>query len=189
MTSTRSARAMVFKFPRPWAARRLFSLGLLVGSVSLAGCASSGPPSPRAASTEPAQSVARFLEAANTGDLEAMARIFGTADGPVARGVGNPVSCAFRRMGSWMGLGSPCTTWAELEVRMNLIALVLRHESYRLRGESQVPGRRRPTRRIGVDLDQGREQFADVPFLVVQTGDGRWLVEEVGLERITRGMP
>ena len=132
-------------------------------------------------------SVERFLRASNAGDLEAMARIFGTSSGPVAEQLGNPVSCGFRRVGSWIGLSDRCTTWQDLELRMNAIALVLRHDVYRFRNEAQVPGRQRPTVRIGVDLDQGMNRYTDVPFVVVQARDGRWLVEQIGLERITQG--
>ncbi len=166
------------------AAQPALALGL---ALVLAGCASSGPPTPRMAGGQPVVSVERFLQAANTGDLEAMARIFGTSAGPVAERLGNPVSCGLRRMGSWIRISERCTTWAEVELRMNAIALVLRHDVYRMRNEAPVPGRQRPTVRVGVDLEQGVNRYPDVPFVVVQARDGRWLVEQIGLERITQG--
>ncbi len=162
----------------------VLAAALLAGT---AGCASSGPPTPRMAGGQPMVSVERFLQASNTGDLGAMAYIFGTASGPVADETGNTFSCAFRRMGSWIRVSDRCVTWQEIELRMNVIALVLRHDTYRIRSESQVPGRQRPTIRIGVDLDRGRDRYPDVPFVVVQARDGRWFVEQIGLNQITQG--
>jgi hypothetical protein len=150
-----------------------------------AGCATS-PATPRMAASQPMVSVERFLQAANTGDLEAMGRIFGTRDGAMADRMGNPLSCGFRRMGSWIRVSERCVTRPEIEIRMNVIALILRHDVYRVRNEAPVPGRQSPTVRIGVDIDQGRERFSDVPFVVVQARDGRWLVEQIGLDRITQ---
>jgi hypothetical protein len=129
----------------------------------------------------PILSVERFLQAANTGDLESMARIFGTAEGSIADRTGGPLGCAFKRMGSWIGLGDGCLSWSEIELRMNAIAVILQHDDYRVQEESPVPGRQRPTTQVSVDIQRGGEQFADVPFTVVQSADGRWLVEEIGL--------
>jgi hypothetical protein len=135
----------------------------------------------------PVLSVERFLQAANAGDLEAMARLFGNADGSIAERMGGSFSCAFKRMGSWIGLGDPCLARTEIELRMNAIAIAIQHDDYRIRSEAQVPGRVNPTTRIGVDIDRGGETFADVPFDVVQTTDGRWLVEVIGLAAVTAG--
>jgi hypothetical protein len=168
--------------------RRVAPAALALGlAMVLGGCASSGPPTPRMAGGQPMVSVERFLQAANTGDLEAMAHIFGTSAGPVAERMGNPLSCGLRRVGSWIRVSERCVTWAEVELRMNAIALVLRHDVYRLRNEASVPGRQRPTVRVGVDVEQGVNRYPDVPFVVVQARDGRWLVEQIGLERITQG--
>ncbi len=161
-------------------------LAALLLAAMVAGCASA-PPSPRMAGNQPMVSVERFLQAANTGDLYAMGSIFGNQRGSMAEGMGNTFSCAFRRMGSWVRVSQRCVTRQELELRMNVIALILRHDTYRVRNESQVPGRDRPTIRVGVDLEQGQDRFNDVPFVVVQTRDGRWMVEQIGLERITQG--
>ena len=160
---------------------------LSVGAViAVAGCgASRESGNGGLAGLAPVLSVERFLQAANVGDLDAMARLFGNADGSFADRSGGSFSCAFKRMGSWIGLGDACLDRAEIELRMNAIALIIQHDDYRIRSEAQVPGRDRPTTRIGVDIDRGAESFADVPFDVVQTNDGRWLVENVGLEAIT----
>jgi hypothetical protein len=168
-------------------ARLLMALSL-VGTLTLGatGCVTSvengnGP----LGGLAPVLSVERFLQAANAGDLGEMARLFGNEDGSFADRSGGSFSCAFKRMGSWIGLGEACLDRTEIELRMNAIALIIQHDDYRIRSEAQVPGRDRPTTRIGVDIDRGAETFADVPFDVVQTTDGRWLVENVGLEAVT----
>lgn len=136
------------------------------------------------AAVAPMLSVERFLQAANTRDLDAMARIFGTADGPVAD-TGSTLGCAFKKMGSWIGLSDACTTAEEVELRMDAIAQILEHDDYRIVSESRVAGRSEPTTRIGVNLTIGQDTVRDVPFEVVRTEEGRWLVQRVALERIT----
>jgi hypothetical protein len=42
-----------------------------------------------------------------------------------------------------------------------------------------------PVLGVGVDLVQGSERYENVPFVVVETPGGRWLLEEIGLERVT----
>ncbi len=163
-------------------------LAAAVLGLVLSGCAgSSGVQSGQMAATAPMLSVERFLHAANGQDLEAMARIFGTRSGPMQEEQGNPVSCGFRRLGSWIGLSARCMRREQIELRMNAIAMILRHDDFEILSESRVPGRRHPTIRIGVTLVQGERRYPDVPFLVVESSQGRWLVEEIGLERITTG--
>lgn len=165
--------------PVPFLAVALFGL--------LAGCASGGPSGSGGAmaAVAPVLSVERFLQAANTRDLDAMSRIFGTADGPIADQAGNTFSCAFKRMGSWIGIGERCASWVDIELRMDAIAGILEHDDYLIETDNTVPGRTRPTRRIGVQLTRGATRYNDVPFVVVQTSDGRWLVEEIDLARMT----
>ena len=111
----------------------------------------------------PMLSVERFLQAVNARDLEAMRRLFGTYEGPITG------------------------DQQELELRMSVIAEILRHEDYRIVGERREPGREHPTTRVMVTITQGGRQIPDVPFLVVRTTSGGWLIEQVDLERITRG--
>ena len=111
----------------------------------------------------PILSVERFLQAANARDLEAMRRLFGTHEGPITG------------------------DQQELELRMSVIAEILRHEDYRIVGEQREPGREHPTTRVMVTITKDGSQIPDVPFLVVQTTSGGWLIEQVDLERITRG--
>ena len=160
------------------------SLLVLAVLAGVSACSSSGP-FPQGSGPEPMLSVERFLQAANTGDLESMARIFGTVEGPILGRVGSPVGCAFRRMGSWVGVSRRCYSWQSVEVRLNTIALILAHDDYRLRSESALPGRRAPTRTVTVDLQRQGRTFEAVPFVVVRAGNGQWLVEEIGLDRVT----
>ena len=158
----------------------------MVAVLGLAGCAS-GPMSQSSsmAGVAPILSVERFLQAANTGDLQSMARIFGTAEGSMADRAGGAFSCGFKRGGSWIGLGDGCMASSEIKLRMNVIAEILQHDAYRIQTESAVPGRERPTTRVSVGIQPGAERFTDVPFTVVQGSDGRWLVEEIGLDVMT----
>jgi hypothetical protein len=129
--------------------------------------------------------VERFLQAANDRDLDAMSGLFGTADGPIRNETGNTFTCAFKRIGSWIGLASRCLRRTEVELRMNAIALLLRHDDYRVLSEDRVAGREHPTTRIGLLLTAGEREFPDVPFFVVRSSGGNWLIEEIGLTEIT----
>ncbi|MBT8405186.1 MAG: hypothetical protein KJP18_15085 [Gemmatimonadetes bacterium] len=111
--------------------------------------------------TSPLQSVERFLAAVNARDLDGMASVFGTSDGPVE---GDRV---------------------EVEIRMDALATILAHESYELVSERQVPGRVDMTTRVGVTLTIAGEVHSDVAFLTVRTGEGRWMLQEIDLEAIT----
>jgi len=138
------------------------------------------------AAVAPMLSVERFLQATNARDLHGMANIFGTADGPMIE-TGSTLGCAFKKMGSWIGLGERCMTLQEVELRMDAIAAILRYEDYAVVSENPVAGRVHPTSRVGVNLVIEGRDIMDVPFFVVKTGEGRWLVEEIGLDRITGG--
>ncbi len=149
-----------------------------------AGCSTRSTGSSEMAGMAPMLSVERFLQAANSRDLEAMARIFGTAGGPVAE-TGGTFGCAFKKLGDWIGLGQRCRTSSEVELRMDAIAQILEHDDYEIVGEERVAGREHRTTRIRVTLTQGETVIPEVPFVVVQTPGGRWLIEEIGLEVIT----
>lgn len=136
------------------------------------------------AAVAPVMSVERFLAAVNARDLHGMARIFGTDDGPAIE-TGGSFGCAFKRMGSWIGLGDRCRTLQEVEVQMDLLARVLRHDDYTIGPEADVPGRSYPASRIMVNLMIGGREYSDVPFTVIRTDAGLWLVEEIGLDRVT----
>ena len=139
-----------------------------------------------ATALEPQLSVERFLQAANARDLETMGRLFGTADGPMGD-TGSTVGCAFKKIGSWFG-GEPCRTLQELELRMDAIASILRHQDYAVTQQQMVAGRMHPTTRVLVDLVMDGERVVrSVPFVVVHGSGGRWLVQEIDLQRVMAG--
>jgi hypothetical protein len=135
------------------------------------------------AAVAPMLSVERFLKASNERDLHSMASIFGTADGPIID-TGGAFGCAFKKMGSWIGLGDACQSLQEVELRMDLISDLLRHDDYTIASDALVAGRVNPTTRIGVHMVIRGRDISDVPFLVVKTDGGRWLVQEIGLEKV-----
>ena len=177
---------------RPLPLRTVLALLPLV----LAGCAQQVMRADGLMNMAPALSVERFLQASNARDFDAMARLFGTPDGPVAD-TGGSLGCAFKRMGSWIGLADRCTNRYEVELRMAAISDVLRHQDYRIVSEGQEPGRRSLTNRVGVDLTRcvsmsghpsecapGGQVIRDVKFLVVRTNEGGWLVQEIELQKV-----
>lgn len=157
--------------------------------LALAGCAGAAPhgapgsPSGPDPVPEPDRVVAEFLDAANRRDLAAMASRFGTADGPIDDR-GGALGCAFRKVGSWIGLGDRCVTALEVELRMDLMATILAHESHRVGGRAAVAGRGRPATRIEVELGTAAGRGVVVPFVLIRADDGSWLVEQVRLERL-----
>jgi hypothetical protein len=128
-------------------------------------------------------SVERFLQASNEYDVRSMGRLFGTSDGS-AMETGGPLGCAFKKIGSWFG-GLPCVQRSEVEIRMEAIAQILQHSDYQVVGEQRVAGRTSPARRVLVNMTtlQGA-LIREVPFVVVQTSGGRWLIEQVNLELV-----
>jgi len=160
-------------------ARRTALFALLLASTACSTRRVDAPPPSMGAQL----SVERFLQAANAGDVVAMGNIFGTKDG-AAMDTGGTLGCAFKKMGSWFG-GEACTQKMQVEIRMDAIASILLHRDYRIVGQSRVAGRVAPTQRVLVDMtkDDG-DEVAGVPFVVVQTGSGNWLVEEIDLQRV-----
>jgi hypothetical protein len=157
---------------------------LLILGLAMAGCASSSSTA-TVAPVAAQLSVERFLQAANDRDFQAMGRLFGTADGS-AMETGGTFKCFFKKIGSWFG-GSSCTKRTDVELRMDAIASIIRHEDYRIVREETVAGRTIPARRVYVDLTIDGRAVNGMPFVVVRTSEGRWLVEQVPLERIMAG--
>jgi hypothetical protein len=165
--------------------RRFF---LLAVPLLLGACTTKTVPAGDVAGVAPMLSVERFLQAANDRDLHSMARLFGTEDGPFID-TGSTLGCGFKKFGSLFGMGSRCLTLQEVELQMEAIAQIVRHEDYTIVSENRVAGRIHPTSRIGVDMVKDGETIPDVPFIVVLSSGGRWFVEEIGLARITGGRP
>lgn len=109
--------------------------------------------------------VERFLRAVNANDIQTMARLFGTRDGSI----------------------SNRDPQQEVEQRMFTLASYLRHEDYSVAGERVVPGRIGDAIQIIAQLRlTGRTSAAQVPFTLVRTRDGAWLVEQIGVDDLGR---
>jgi len=154
---------------------------LVVALMASAACSSQSGPS-TVAPVAAQLSVERFLQAANERDVEAMGRLFGTESGP-AMETGGTFGCFFKKIGSWFG-GTSCQSRTDVELRMDAIASIVSHDDYRVVREEAVAGRSRGTRRVLVDFTIQGQSVAAAPFIVVQTPEGRWLVEQVPLEQL-----
>ncbi len=132
-------------------------------ALTLTSCVTRTAGNTEMAGVAPQLSVERFLQAANERDFEAMGRVFGTHDGPIK---------GERR---------------ELELRMSAIAEILEHQDYQITSQQREAGREYPTTRVMVSLIKDGREIKNIPFLVVATIDGGWLVGEVDLALITRG--
>lgn len=143
-------------------------LGVLVflpacgGSAARTSDASGSRSADAAPGLAPAMIIERFLRAANQNDLDTMASLFGTSDGSISR--------------SWPR--------KEADERMFLLASLLRHTDYTIAAERIVPGRREEATQIDVRLVVATGPV-QVPFTMVRTRDRQWLIEQVGIERVT----
>ncbi len=76
----------------------------------------------------------------------------------------------------------------EVELRMDVIAEILRHDDYEITSERRVPGAEVPSNRIGVDLLlPSGTTVEDVGFTVVESDDG-WLINVIELVKITEAV-
>ena len=114
----------------------------------------------------PALIVERFLQAANVRDLDTMSRLFGDEDGLFAKGKSRK----------------------DVELRMDLLAEVLRHDGYEIISERRVAGAEALSTRFSVDLllPGGVTTARDVGFTVILESTDRWLVNVIEVQKITR---
>ncbi|HSJ25047.1 MAG TPA: hypothetical protein VK929_10285 [Longimicrobiales bacterium] len=148
---------MRFSAVRP--ASLLLAVLLLIPACATSPAPAVGPEPEFAA----VMTVERFLTAANQNDLDTMAALFGNREGSITR------------------------TWSkrEQDERMFLLASLLRHSDYAVVGEQIVPGRRDEATQLNVRVVVASGPV-QVPFTMVRSR-GQWLVEQVGIENITRG--
>lgn len=139
-------------------------LRLVLLAVLITGCAGRAQePAGGMPGVEPTLVVERFLRAANVNDWETMANLFGNREGSILRR--DPRS--------------------EVEQRMFIIASILRHKDFELQSESMVPGRVGEAVRVVTRLEFD-ERSVPVPFVLVRSRNGAWLIEMVDLEAVTR---
>jgi hypothetical protein len=127
----------------------------------------------------------RFMQAVNQRDLITMEQTFGTEDGPISD-TGGTFKCFFKKIGSWFG-GSSCTKQADVQVRMAAIADILKHDDYKVVRAQPVAGRLSDATQIFVDLTLPDHTVENVPFTLVRSKDGQWLVEYVDLNKVMGG--
>lgn len=160
------------------------ALLLSLAALLISGCASSRVRSNQASAFAPPLVVERFLQAVNTRDLVSMSRLFGTKNGPIAD-TGSSFGCFWKKISVIVG-GHSCVKWRDVELRMDVIAEILRHEDYRITSERRVAGRDVETVRLGVTLEiDARRTIPDVGFTLVPAGGARWLLQEIELGKIT----
>lgn len=107
--------------------------------------------------------IEQFLRAANENDLDTMARLFGTVNGPNVGRVPKD----------------------QLDQQLFAIASILRHESYEIVRREIVPGRRSEATQVVVRMNMGRDRVVDVPYTLVYSNANNWLIEQIDLEKIT----
>lgn len=142
----------------------VFGLLLLLGvaSCASAGHDLSGDPANYGSPTAE-MAVRRFFNGVNAQEYMAMGRQFGTREGP-----------AEARLGT-----------TNLEQRMVVLAGLLQHEDYTLRREDLAQlGPRRD--RYVATLTGTREGQVSLPVVAAQTESGRWYVERIEVDALTR---
>lgn len=127
------------------------ALGLILGCGGQHPAAAPSPATPEA-------TIELFLDAANANDLDRMATLWGTEQGPSATTNKPPL--------------------AERNQRLAIIQRLLRSDSHRLAStENTVPSA--PVR--SYEITQGTRRFV-VPFTCVTSRYGGWVIKEIGLE-------
>ena len=145
------------------------SVLVVVAVLGLPGCRSAAPSAVRSTATgavvtgdgatSAAGAITAFLEAARAPEVSAMARLFGTTNGPITE-----------REGS-----------AEVEKRMRALACYLSHDSARL--VEDLPGVG-SGRAVTVELRQ-RELTRRARFTTVPGPRGRWFVESFDINALS----
>jgi hypothetical protein len=145
---------------RSWVPVALFSAVACGGG----GSAPANGPTP-SADSEVATSlvVDQFMRAANSNDLDTMARLFGTRTGSILKR--DPKD--------------------QVDKQMFALASLLRHDSYEIVRRDIVPGRREEATQLVVRMKVGPRQV-DVPYTLVYSMDRNWLVEIIDLTPLTR---
>jgi hypothetical protein len=147
-----------------YSSRGLLAGALLIGTTACASgsSVSTEVPAPENASVATSLVIDQFLRAANSNDLDTMARLFGTSNGSIL---------------NW-------EKKEDVDKRMFTIASVLRHDSYTVKRQEIVPGRRDEATRVIVGMKIGRAEI-EVPYTLVWTKDRIWLIEQIGIDQIT----
>lgn len=148
---------------RSWRFRTL-AAALLFAAPACGGGSAATPAATVAPARAPAEAVERFMRLVGTKNYVQMGYLFGTREGPIIRR--DPE--------------------AQVERRMYAIADILQNDRFVIRGQQPIPGRGPEATQLDV-LVTHQGTPIPVPFIVVQTPQGEWLIEQIDLERITKG--
>ena len=135
------------------------SIGACVSRVEPADPGSANRTDPQVAGT---LVIEQFLRAVNTADIDQMAQLFGTSEAPFAR----------------------LYAADQVRARMLLMADILKHRNYEVLRMTAVPGRRGEAVTADVRMNIGAKTH-DVPYTLVWSQSGRWLIECIELQVIT----
>lgn len=144
-------------------------VALTLVALTLAGCVKEQVVGSGGSALAPSLIVEQFMRAVNAKNWQGMARIFGTKNGPE------------------ITTNSNRDVVALAEKRMSLIGEILRHEDFEVTSEQTVPGRTDYATRLVVKVRRNGRDY-NVPFILVRHGESSWLIEEIGIDVITREM-
>ncbi|HKJ91773.1 MAG TPA: hypothetical protein VJ957_01340 [Longimicrobiales bacterium] len=133
-------------------------------AITQASCAHQLVRSSPISAVEPSLVAERFLRAVNANDIQTMAHLFGTKDGSIVRKEKTD----------------------EVQKRMFILASLLHHDDYRIEGNQIVPGRLDDAIQLNVRMWFGQRQVV-LPFVMVRSKRSGWLVEQIGVDRLTEG--
>lgn len=142
------------------------SRSLIVLALVLGACGGRQEPVPTGPVPEAAAAVQEFMRGVADSNLALMAQHWGTSRGPAAE------------------TGTP----SDYQKRIVIMQAYLRGTTFRILSDTPVPGER--GRRV-LNVELTRAGCVNVvPFTVVRTGRGQWLVNQFNLEQVgapTRG--
>ncbi|MEZ4587019.1 MAG: hypothetical protein R2909_11505 [Gemmatimonadales bacterium] len=134
-------------------------LSLLAAAVAMAACSSSGPPPAQVSPAGgPAAVAAAFMQAVADSNLAQMGALWGTERGPAA---------STRQPSDWVQ-------------RVTVIQAYLRGGKSRVLSESDPAISEQGRRQVMVEIDRGN-CLKQVPFTMILTRDGAWLVNAIDL--------
>jgi hypothetical protein len=148
--------------------KRSMMMTLLLAALPLGACVKeqmiAASSTTSASGLAPSLVVEQFMRAVNSEpkDLNTMARLFGTKDGPISER--DPRS--------------------QVEQRMFAIASVLKYDDYEIARENIVPGRTGEAIQLMVRVTRNK-QSNTVPFTLVRYKENSWLIEAIGINVIT----
>lgn len=145
---------------------------VVIAALLAGGCSTHSTNQSGSSNVAPQLVVEQFLRAVNgtfesndavrNNSLETMARLFGTREGSIMKR--DPRK--------------------DVDQRMFALASILRHDDYAIGNQQLIPGRQNEAIRLMVNMKFGTRSVG-VPYTMVKTTKGDWLVEQIDVEPIT----